>query len=393
MRDLLAGRRPVTAVLAIVVAVVLSAPAFAAPTDDPRAERDRVRRREAEVASHVDALEASQADVTGALATLEANVAAETARLADAERAAQEAQLAADAARAAADAAAAELTGMEDQVRALAVEAYISEGSGPDAEVLLSSDDLNEAMQRRELLEHRQGSQADAIDQLRAAREDLDIARQEADAASQRALEQHAAVQQQLTAVQAARDQQQVVLDDVEARLDASLAEAAALAGLDAQLSQQIAQQEAALAARARAAGGGSGGRHGAVPGGPGLGDHVRGITVNVAIADGSKPCSPGRGRGSSFGGGGYRSPEDQWRLREAHCPDPANSPPSACSPPTARPGSSLHERGLAIDFTYNGRLISSRSSPGFVWLANNAGRYGFYNLPSEPWHWSTNGE
>ena len=27
-----------------------------------------------------------------------------------------------------------------------------------------------------------------------------------------------------------------------------------------------------------------------------------------------------------------------------------------------------------------------------FVWLAANAGRFGFSNLPSEPWHWSTTG-
>jgi len=52
-----------------------------------------------------------------------------------------------------------------------------------------------------------------------------------------------------------------------------------------------------------------------------------------------------------------------------------------------------MHERGLAIDFTYQGRVISSRSSPGYQWLAAHAGSYGFYNLPSEPWHWSTNGE
>jgi LAS superfamily LD-carboxypeptidase LdcB len=95
---------------------------------------------------------------------------------------------------------------------------------------------------------------------------------------------------------------------------------------------------------------------------------------------------------GYSFGGGGYRDPAAQIALREQNCPDPWNSPPSACSPPTAMPGQSLHEQGLAIDFTYNGSLIQSQSNPGFVWLANHAGSYGFYNLPSEPWHWSVDG-
>jgi D-alanyl-D-alanine carboxypeptidase len=51
-----------------------------------------------------------------------------------------------------------------------------------------------------------------------------------------------------------------------------------------------------------------------------------------------------------------------------------------------------MHEQGLAIDFSYNGSLISSRSNPGFRWLAANAGRFGLRNLPEEPWHWSTNG-
>ena len=46
----------------------------------------------------------------------------------------------------------------------------------------------------------------------------------------------------------------------------------------------------------------------------------------------------------------------------------------------------------MAIDFTSSGRLITSRSDPAFIWLRNNAATYGLYNLPSEPWHWSTNG-
>jgi hypothetical protein len=51
-----------------------------------------------------------------------------------------------------------------------------------------------------------------------------------------------------------------------------------------------------------------------------------------------------------------------------------------------------MHEQGLAVDFTNGGKLIQSRSDPAFVWLKGNASRFGFYNLPSEPWHWSTNG-
>ena len=37
--------------------------------------------------------------------------------------------------------------------------------------------------------------------------------------------------------------------------------------------------------------------------------------------------------------------------------------------------------------------LVPTRpDDPAFVWLTANAARFGFFNLPSEPWHWSVNG-
>jgi uncharacterized membrane protein len=61
-------------------------------------------------------------------------------------------------------------------------------------------------------------------------------------------------------------------------------------------------------------------------------------------------------------------------------------------APPTARPGTSMHEKGLAIDFTCGGGTIS-RGSACFDWLEGHAAGYGLYNLPSKPWHWSANGQ
>jgi hypothetical protein len=95
--------------------------------------------------------------------------------------------------------------------------------------------------------------------------------------------------------------------------------------------------------------------------------------------------------------GWGYRNPQQQIALRRSHCgsSDYAiwHMPAGACSPPTARPGYSMHEVGLAVDFYCgDGGSISSRRNPCYRWLDGHAGSYGFYNLPSEPWHWSTNG-
>jgi hypothetical protein len=95
---------------------------------------------------------------------------------------------------------------------------------------------------------------------------------------------------------------------------------------------------------------------------------------------------------GVALGGSGWRSTQRQIELRRQNrCPDVYSSPAESCAVPTAIPGTSMHEIGEAVDFTEGGHSLD-RGSQGFNWLAANAGRFGFYNLPSEPWHWSTNG-
>jgi LAS superfamily LD-carboxypeptidase LdcB len=91
-----------------------------------------------------------------------------------------------------------------------------------------------------------------------------------------------------------------------------------------------------------------------------------------------------------------FRSYHDQVALRRQNCgaSDYAiyQAPPSTCSPPTARPGTSNHEGGLAVDFSCDDGQPMTHASPCFVWLDAHAGDYGLYNLPSEPWHWSVTG-
>ncbi len=123
----------------------------------------------------------------------------------------------------------------------------------------------------------------------------------------------------------------------------------------------------------------------------------VRGIQVASEIATQVEALlAAAEADGFAFSGGGFRDPQRQIELRKANCgtSDYAiyEMPASQCSPPTAKPGQSQHELGLAIDFTNSGRLITSRNDLGFVWLAEHAPAFGFINLPSEPWHWSTTG-
>ncbi len=95
---------------------------------------------------------------------------------------------------------------------------------------------------------------------------------------------------------------------------------------------------------------------------------------------------------------GGWRDPQAQIELRKQNCGtsqyDIFEKPSGQCSPPTAIPGSSNHEKGVAIDFRCNGSSIGQfdRSNPCVVWLTANAATYGFKPLASEAWHWSING-
>ncbi|WP_428117933.1 D-alanyl-D-alanine carboxypeptidase family protein [Candidatus Poriferisodalis sp.] len=123
----------------------------------------------------------------------------------------------------------------------------------------------------------------------------------------------------------------------------------------------------------------------------------VGGIRVHESIANKVQDLLEHAARdGIRLAGGGYRSAASQIALRRAHCGTNEwaiyKRPSYQCRPPTARPGLSMHERGLAIDFQHNGRSIGSRNSTAFRWLKANAKTYGLFNLPSEPWHWSTNG-
>ena len=123
----------------------------------------------------------------------------------------------------------------------------------------------------------------------------------------------------------------------------------------------------------------------------------IEGIRVHRSIAENVQALlDAAAADGITLSGWGWRDTNTQIRLRRQHCGTTEYAiyrmPSSQCSPPTARPGSSQHERGLAIDFTYNGGSISTRRNTGFRWLDANAAAFGFKNLASEPWHWSTTG-
>lgn len=374
-------------------------PAPAGSGNDPRTERERVRGQKAETASQVDALQASDTEVDDALQALNDNVRGQQAAYSDAQRAASEAEKEATEARQAEAQKQQEIEGLREKVAQLAVEAYVN----PPADDFLQSfeaENASEAMQRKALLELRTGRDVDVLDELKAAERELQEYRKHAEESSEKAASQRDAAEEQLGQVQGARAQQAQFASQVQQRLDAKLSEAAALDATDKQLSSQISQQESALAERLRRTtppSGSTGDFVSIPPSGNVALANVRGIVVAASIAGQTESMlAAAAGAGIVLTGTGYRDSSAQIQLRMQHCGTSQYAiyqmPPDQCSPPTARPGASKHEQGLAIDFSWNGSIIGSRSSPAFQWMAANAGRFGFANLPSEPWHWSVGG-
>jgi LAS superfamily LD-carboxypeptidase LdcB len=372
--------------MAVVAAITLTA-TTAGASGDATAQRDQVRKKKADAAARLNVLKANDAQINRALDAIEANVSAQQARVASARQAASAADAALAEARQREQQKQQELDTLRSRMKKLAVDAYINPTTG-DLAATLSAKSIGDVTRKRELLQFRASRDSDLVDRLKAAREDLGVTRQNAEAAQKKAADRKRSVEATLATFQHSLKQQQALAAQVEAKADAARSE---LAGYDQQESKLT--REIAIAAAASRA---SRSRGGPVVNRGGL-STVRGITVASSIADNlAAMLDAADADGFSFSGGGYRDPSDQIAVRRANCgtSDYAvyEMPASQCSPPTARPGTSMHEQGLAIDFSWNGRIVGSRSSPAYQWLARNAARYGFYNLPSEPWHWSTNG-
>jgi D-alanyl-D-alanine carboxypeptidase len=279
---------------------------------------------------------------------------------------------------------------LQASLRTVAIDSYVRRERDGTPRLDDTTTDLSEVARQRTLTDLVAKSADELADELRSTQEDLSRARVQADDAAKAANQRKQDAQAQLTALATTKAQQAAFAAKLAQRIESGLAEAANLSKQDAALSAQVARDQAVLLARLGVGVGGGTPRTSATVALVTIG----GITVNASIGDElGALLVAAASDGIILTGSGYRDPGDQQALRVAHCPDPASSPAAACRPPTARPGFSMHEQGLAIDVSYNGATIGSRSSPAFRWLAANASRFGFSNLPSEAWHWSTTGD
>jgi peptidoglycan hydrolase CwlO-like protein len=375
---------------------------------NPRTEREKVRRDKAKAAAQLDALRADADGIETALTDLADYVDYQETVLTAAR---QDQELAEErVAEAQADVATISdrIATLNGAVKQAALAAYTSAGSGGDLFSTMVAGNPDDSLQQDVMYSLATGSVVDALDELGAARTDLVVAQRRAEGAAERADEHRQSVEGKLADLEASIADQEDLSRRIDERIDETMAEAASLEALDSRLSKEIAEREAAIAAKVRAKVAAA-----KVPGAKVDEDgdvsvpvlptpvnglvRVNGITVDASIGPAIAQLVAWAAEGGiRLTGGGYRSSSDQIAVRRNNC-GPSNydiyiKPSSQCRPPAARPGKSMHEKGLAVDFACNGELISNYRHWCYDWIADHAPRVGLRNRGVEAWHWSTNG-
>jgi murein DD-endopeptidase MepM/ murein hydrolase activator NlpD len=246
--------RPLTVALVLVLVGILAAPAGAETAAELRSRRDAARNKRAQLAAKINALEASDDELEGAVRTLNKQVLAQQAG-ADAAR--QAVQAALDVvARADAELAATEqsIAGLRRAVVDRAVAAYIRPQDDGLAGIVTAKD-LNEASRRSSLLAEVSNRNSDVIDRLRALREDLEDKQAEARKARDLAAERRKAVLARLSELQKAQAEKTRLSEALDARIAAYQREADEVARTESGLTALIQQRQTARASRS---GGGS---------------------------------------------------------------------------------------------------------------------------------------
>jgi len=208
---------------------------------EARDRRDQVRREQAEIASQLKPLEATEDELEHALTLIGTHVQAQQRRVSDTSKAAD------DAGRLARDLAD-EVHGLEVgirdleyQVRERAIAAYVAPGGrNSNEELLLRSQDLTTAERQRALLDEVNGSDADARDRLRAQRLRLADIRGQADAAAVESAEKRAEAEDELKVLAEAHEQQRVIYAAIDERIAGYKTHAMQLLKEDADLEKII---------------------------------------------------------------------------------------------------------------------------------------------------------
>ncbi|HEX4979742.1 MAG TPA: peptidoglycan DD-metalloendopeptidase family protein [Acidimicrobiales bacterium] len=239
-------RAPIVALVLTLLLAGLAVPAEAAASS--RQRQEQVRAEKARKARELNALEASDRQLEGAVGALEAQVRTESARLSSARQAVAAAEATVKATERKIAETEASISTLQAEVVNRAVDAYINPQSQTLAE-LTDAKDLGEASRRAAMLRQVANSDRDAIDQLRATREDLDLAKARADEQREIAAKRREDVTRRLDAVASNLAEKARLERALDQRIAAIRAETTALSAEEGRIAALIAAE--ARAARA----------------------------------------------------------------------------------------------------------------------------------------------
>jgi murein DD-endopeptidase MepM/ murein hydrolase activator NlpD len=244
--------------LAVLSVFVLSPAASAAPSQtDPgqaRIQREEIRRQKAALAAEIDTVEATDAELAAALNTIDANVYAQEAVVADARNAVADAERRIVELQTQMDQSQVEVDTLNAKLRDQAVERYVNPEGRVDTATFLQSTDFDEAENRRVLADAAGGNSRDTVDQIRATRVRLADLQRETEAARAEADAKRQVEQTGLDELNAARAEQARVKAEWDTRIAGMQDDHSHLAGEEADLSAIIEKAEAEQRAREEAA-------------------------------------------------------------------------------------------------------------------------------------------
>jgi D-alanyl-D-alanine carboxypeptidase len=415
----LARRRSLTSALTLAALVATSLVATEPTGAQEEPSAGGAPGEQALVAIDVDVLRSDNVVVGDTLTDIRENVETQKAMLTEA----QTALTNAEAALAAADAALADtearLAAVNTEADRVVVDAFLNPPY-ENAWEALASDSLMDATVKQSILEREADEDAAALEEYGALQAQLEAEQAAREAAAEAADTAAADAEAAYADVESAVGQQAIFVAEVQRRLDRNLSEALALQNTNPELAARIMAREAELAAalnelddevqaqRAQERAAELADQADAVRYQSGIKPVPGGVTDVVCPTGGvvqvagdiagaiERLLADAADAGYPMCGYGYRDPAEQIAVRRANCGTSNyaiyQAPSSYCSPPTARPGTSMHEQGLAIDFTSSSGSTIGSGSGGYSWLKANAADYGMYNLPGEPWHWSVDG-
>ncbi len=230
--------RKLASALVLLLVVALAPPAWsAAPSAEE--QRDAAREKKAELAAEVDTLKASDDELESAVRALDAGVAVQSNQTESAQRALQSAETGLGSAEAKLAATEQRMGDLRLEVAKAAIQAYVHPG-GDALLQIVRAENMGEASRRQVLLSSVVNSNRDALDQMRATRQDQQFDKANLVRARQLADDRRKAAADHLAELQEALSQQNRLKSALDTRIEEFTAEVEALSREEATLSALI---------------------------------------------------------------------------------------------------------------------------------------------------------